>query len=186
MLGDRDAAPALRGDKVLPGAYKRDRFAVDGLAVECEAHDGPILAVLYPSNARDVGVVEGDIAELHPFAEDDPVVLGIRGNVPLRARRQQIEDLPPFQICQYAGDVLLGGFRRFLGSRASHGGGPFPSTSDGRSTLVGSLAVERFLRPVCYQSMPNELLPSALRACDPFLLRRLQTAFGRNTVKRAV
>jgi NADP-dependent aldehyde dehydrogenase len=34
-------------------------------------------------------------------------------------------------------------------------GGPYPSTSDGRSSSVGSLAIQRFLRPVCYQDMPG-------------------------------
>jgi 2,5-dioxopentanoate dehydrogenase len=42
-------------------------------------------------------------------------------------------------------------------------GGPFPATSDGRSTSVGTLAIERFLRPVCYQDFPDALLPSPLR-----------------------
>ena len=42
-------------------------------------------------------------------------------------------------------------------------GGPFPATSDGRSTSVGTLAIERFLRPVCYQDFPDGLLPRALR-----------------------
>jgi 2,5-dioxopentanoate dehydrogenase len=42
-------------------------------------------------------------------------------------------------------------------------GGPFPATADGRSTSVGTLAIERFLRPVCYQDFPDGLLPAALR-----------------------
>jgi NADP-dependent aldehyde dehydrogenase len=42
-------------------------------------------------------------------------------------------------------------------------GGPFPATSDGRSTSVGTLAIERFLRPVCYQDFPDALLPAMLR-----------------------
>ena len=33
-------------------------------------------------------------------------------------------------------------------------GGPFPATSDSRTTSVGSLAIRRFLRPVCYQDLP--------------------------------
>ena len=41
-------------------------------------------------------------------------------------------------------------------------GGPFPATSDGRSTSVGTLAIERFLRPVSYQDMPADLLPDGL------------------------
>jgi 2,5-dioxopentanoate dehydrogenase len=42
-------------------------------------------------------------------------------------------------------------------------GGPYPATSDSRTTSVGTLAIERFLRPVCYQDMPAALLPSELR-----------------------
>src|SRR5207342_3489625 len=37
-------------------------------------------------------------------------------------------------------------------------GGPFPATSDGRTTSVGTLAMMRFLRPVCFQSLPAALL----------------------------
>ena len=42
-------------------------------------------------------------------------------------------------------------------------GGPFPATSDGRSSSVGTAAIARFLRPVCYQNLPQSLLPEALR-----------------------
>jgi len=42
-------------------------------------------------------------------------------------------------------------------------GGPYPATSDTRTTSVGTLAIDRFLRPVCYQDMPEGLLPDALR-----------------------
>ena len=46
-------------------------------------------------------------------------------------------------------------------------GGPFPATSDSRTTSVGTLAIERFLRPVCYQDLPDALLPAPLRANAP-------------------
>ncbi|MFB0612921.1 aldehyde dehydrogenase (NADP(+)) [Aurantiacibacter poecillastricola] len=52
-------------------------------------------------------------------------------------------------------------------------GGPFPATSDGRSTSVGTLAIDRFLRPVSYQDMPAKLLPSALREGTPGCLVRI-------------
>jgi 2,5-dioxopentanoate dehydrogenase len=42
-------------------------------------------------------------------------------------------------------------------------GGPYPATSDSRSTSVGALAIERFLRPVCYQDIPAALLPQELQ-----------------------
>jgi NADP-dependent aldehyde dehydrogenase len=44
-------------------------------------------------------------------------------------------------------------------------GGPFPATSDGRSSSVGTAAIQRFLRPVSYQNLPQALLPAVLQ--DP-------------------
>ena len=41
-------------------------------------------------------------------------------------------------------------------------GGPWPATSAPSSTSVGTLAVQRFLRPVCYQGLPEPLLPVEL------------------------
>jgi alpha-ketoglutaric semialdehyde dehydrogenase len=63
-----------------------------------------------------------------------------------------------------AGRILANGWP--TGVEVSHAmvhGGPYPSTSDGRSTSVGTLALERFLRPVCYQDLPDALLPPVLR-----------------------
>jgi NADP-dependent aldehyde dehydrogenase len=52
-------------------------------------------------------------------------------------------------------------------------GGPYPATSDARGTSVGSLAIERFLRPVCYQNCPDALLPEALQDANPLGISRL-------------
>ncbi len=52
-------------------------------------------------------------------------------------------------------------------------GGPFPATSDGRSTSVGTLAIDRFLRPVAYQDLPAALLPADLRDGDAGIPRRI-------------
>jgi alpha-ketoglutaric semialdehyde dehydrogenase len=46
-------------------------------------------------------------------------------------------------------------------------GGPFPATSDGRTTSVGAGAIERFLRPVSYQDFPSALLPASLNDSNP-------------------
>jgi NADP-dependent aldehyde dehydrogenase len=61
-------------------------------------------------------------------------------------------------------------------SRAMVHGGPFPATADGRSTSVGSLAIERFLRPVCYQDIPDALLPELLRESSTSLPRSIDGA----------
>ncbi|PSJ22017.1 aldehyde dehydrogenase (NADP(+)), partial [Halomonas sp. ND22Bw] len=52
-------------------------------------------------------------------------------------------------------------------------GGPYPATSDSRTTSVGSAAIHRFLRPVCYQNLPQDLLPDALRDGNPAGVSRL-------------
>jgi 2,5-dioxopentanoate dehydrogenase len=63
-----------------------------------------------------------------------------------------------------AGRILANGWP--TGVEVSHAmvhGGPFPATSDSRTTSVGSLAIRRFLRPVCYQNLSQDLLPEELR-----------------------
>lgn len=52
-------------------------------------------------------------------------------------------------------------------------GGPFPATSDSRTTSVGTAAILRYLRPVCYQDFPDSLLPTALKHANPLHLSRL-------------
>jgi 2,5-dioxopentanoate dehydrogenase len=52
-------------------------------------------------------------------------------------------------------------------------GGPYPSTSDGRSTSVGTAAIFRFARPVCYQGFPDSSLPDALRNSNPLGIWRM-------------
>jgi alpha-ketoglutaric semialdehyde dehydrogenase len=51
-------------------------------------------------------------------------------------------------------------------------GGPFPATSDSRTTSVGTLAIERFLRPVAYQNIPGALLPAPVQDDNPWHLNR--------------
>lgn len=52
-------------------------------------------------------------------------------------------------------------------------GGPWPATSDPRSTSVGTAAIERFLRPVCYQDVPDALLPGPLKRANPLAMPRI-------------
>jgi NADP-dependent aldehyde dehydrogenase len=110
--------------------------------------------------ARDVDEVaqlvrglEGQLTATLLFDEaDEPLVAAL---VPLLAEK--------------AGRVLANGWP--TGVEVSHAmvhGGPFPATSDARTTSVGALAIARFLRPVCFQGLPDRLLPKALRNDNPF------------------
>lgn len=72
-----------------------------------------------------------------------------------------------------AGRILFNGWP--TGVEVGHAmvhGGPYPATSDSRSTSVGSLAIERFQRPVAYQDVPAAVLPEALRDDNPWGLSR--------------
>jgi alpha-ketoglutaric semialdehyde dehydrogenase len=73
-----------------------------------------------------------------------------------------------------AGRILVNGFPTGVEvSYAMVHGGPSPATSDSRATSVGAMAIDRFLRPVCYQDLPASLLPEALRDENPRHLWRL-------------
>ncbi len=72
------------------------------------------------------------------------------------------------------GRILFNGFP--TGVEVTHAmvhGGPYPATSDGRSTSVGSQAILRFARPVCYQNLPQDALPAELKDSNPSKILRL-------------
>ena len=65
---------------------------------------------------------------------------------------------------QKVGRLIINGFP--TGVEVTHAmvhGGPFPATTDSRSTSVGTMSIARFTRPVCYQDMPESLLPTELQ-----------------------
>jgi NADP-dependent aldehyde dehydrogenase len=73
-----------------------------------------------------------------------------------------------------AGRVIVNGFP--TGVEVCHSmqhGGPYPATTDSRTTSVGASAIQRFVRPVAYQDMPAELLPEELRDDNPLGILRL-------------
>jgi NADP-dependent aldehyde dehydrogenase len=62
-------------------------------------------------------------------------------------------------------------------------GGPYPATSDGRSTSVGSQAIFRFARPVCYQNLPQSTLPDELKNNNSLnILRMVNGAMTRESI----
>ena len=73
-----------------------------------------------------------------------------------------------------AGRLLFGGFPTGVEVAPSmvHGG-PYPATGDGRSTSVGTRAIFRFVRPVCWQNFPDSALPDELKEDNPLGIMRL-------------
>jgi NADP-dependent aldehyde dehydrogenase len=73
-----------------------------------------------------------------------------------------------------AGRLIINGFPTGVEVCPSmHHGGPYPSTTDARFTSVGTAALYRFVRPVCYQDFHTALLPDALKEQNPLGIWRL-------------
>ena len=86
------------------------------------------------------------------------------------AHRELVEVLE-----QKAGRLIVNGFP--TGVEVTHAmihGGPYPATSDPRFTSVGTQAIYRFARPVCFQNFPQALLPAELQDSNPLAIRRLR------------
>jgi alpha-ketoglutaric semialdehyde dehydrogenase len=74
---------------------------------------------------------------------------------------------------QKVGRIIVNGWP--TGVEVGHAmvhGGPFPATSDTRTTSVGTLSINRFLRPVAYQNLPQELLQAPVQDGNPWHLNR--------------
>ncbi len=79
-----------------------------------------------------------------------------------------IAELLP-RLVAHAGRVLWNGWPTGVAVTWSmHHGGPFPATTAAATTSVGAAAVNRFLRPVTWQGMPQEILPVPLRDGNPW------------------
>jgi NADP-dependent aldehyde dehydrogenase len=86
-----------------------------------------------------------------------------------------------------AGRLVVNGFP--TGVEVCHAmvhGGPFPATSDSRNTSVGSQAIYRFVRPVCYQDFPQAALPAELKDENSLgILRLVDGVYTRDPLTRA-
>ncbi|MFJ3827293.1 aldehyde dehydrogenase (NADP(+)) [Streptomyces sp. NPDC090046] len=79
------------------------------------------------------------------------------------------------QVTGLAGRIVVNGWPTGVAvAPAQHHGGPYPAATS-HSTSVGGTAIERWLRPVAYQSVPDALLPAELREANPLRLPRQVT-----------
>ena len=89
------------------------------------------------------------------------------------------EDLKTFgellaDLEQKAGRIVFNGFPTGVEvAPAMNHGGPYPATTDSRFTSVGTAAMLRFARPVCYQNVPDDRLPPSLQNRNPLGIRRM-------------
>ncbi len=157
------AGQAQQGNQALPQLFKADvSLLIEGDELLQEEVFGPTTVVVEVADKAEL------IRALH----------GLRGQLTATL----IGDEADFAVFgdltavleQKAGRLLLNGYPTGVEVCDSmvHGG-PYPATSDARGTSVGTLAIDRFLRPVCYQNFPDALLPEALKNANPLAINRL-------------
>lgn len=151
----RQAAAAERAEAA-PGLFTTDArtwlrnhelheeiFGPATVLIECES-DGELLEA---ANALDGTLT----ATIHGTKEE----LG---------RHRDLMDV----LSRKAGRLIFNGYPTGVEvGYAMHHGGPYPATTDARFTSVGTAAIYRFARPVCYQNFPEALLPLELQDANP-------------------
>ncbi len=136
-------ATVTGGDFVGNPVLKEEVFGPFTLVVQCE-NDDEVQAVVESLNGQLTGTIMGEQDEIvanHALIEKLQNKVGriIFNSVPTGV-----------EVCH-----------------SMHHGGPFPSTTDARFTSVGTDAIKRFGRPVCYQNYLQELLPDELKDGNP-------------------
>jgi alpha-ketoglutaric semialdehyde dehydrogenase len=134
-------------------------FGPASLLVVCESRH-EMEAALQQVTGQLTGSVYATAADLHDFSGAVQALTGIVGRVIYNNVPTGVE------VCH-----------------AMVHGGPFPATTDARSTSVGAEAIKRFLRPICLQDCPQELLPACLQNANPLgIMRKVNGTYTREAI----
>jgi 2,5-dioxopentanoate dehydrogenase len=191
LAAARDALATAPATPMLTrGIAKSYAAGVDALAAEADLvvrgqSDGPeasCRAALFSTDAASFRASAVQQAEVFgssslvircaDYAEMAAVANDLEGQLTATLQADEVDHpaaaalLPVLEL--KAGRILFNGWP--TGVEVGHAmvhGGPFPATSDSRTTSVGARAIERFLRPVAYQDVPKALLPSAIAEGNP-------------------
>jgi len=131
-----------RGNRVL-----EECFGPVAVIVEYDRLDDAVAAI---------GSLQGALAGSIMIAEDDPDARTILAHLEPKVGRIIVNDWPTGVAFTWAQEH----------------GGPWPATSNPKTTSVGAAALDRFVRPVAYQGVPEALLPEPLLAGNPWSIPR--------------
>ncbi len=187
------SAPAVMLNAGIAEAYRKGTASVDGISgidllARCPSSGGRMQAapVVYKTS------VSGFLSDKRLHAEIfGPATLIVTGSIDeitaaiphlegqltatIHASEKELSQNPRLihAMENRAGRVLFNGFPTGVEvCPAIVHGGPFPATSDGRGSSVGTMAISRFCRPVAWQSFPDDVLPEELRDGNPLDLFR--------------
>ncbi len=165
----------------IAGAYRKgvERFAgsdgvTETLAAQCSAR--AVSPALYITSARqwlanhelgeEVFGPVGMVVKAADFGEMLGIAKALDGQLTCtlhldEADAEHAKQLMPI-LERKAGRILANGFPTGVEvCDAMVHGGPYPASTNFGATSVGTMAIRRFLRPVCYQDIPDYLLPSS-------------------------
>jgi NADP-dependent aldehyde dehydrogenase len=148
--------------QVSPAVFKTDVATFMSSDTLCEENFGPSTLIVTHSSTDEMLALAHDLeghltATIHGTDED-------------LANAAELLNI----LEQKVGRIVINGYP--TGVEVCHSmihGGPYPAGSDGRTTSVGTLAIERFARPVCYQGFGNAILPAELKDSNPLGIHRL-------------
>ncbi len=158
------------------------------VVAQADASDGKAGAVMLRTDARQfvenpelaeevfgpstVGIVAHSPEELMTIAD------GLKGHLTATVHGTE-EDLREYKplldvLGQKVGRLIINAFPTGVevGYAMQHGG-PYPAATDSRTTSVGTAAISRWARPLCYQGFPDDLLPEALKNGNPLGIWRM-------------
>lgn len=157
---DPISVPHMNGSGVLPALFSTSakKFLANGELQE-EVFGPAAIAIRCDSFAELVQIANelpGQLTTTIHFAESET---------------EDIRWLLP-SLVRMAGRIVANGFPTGVEvSTAMVHGGPYPATTDARTTSVGTAAIERFVRPVAFQNLPDTLLPTELKHTNPGIWR---------------
>jgi NADP-dependent aldehyde dehydrogenase len=172
VLAKANATAAENKTEAIPFVFtvhQKDFIADTSLSQEVF---GPATMIVLCKNTDEIKQtlqsLEGQLtATIHAVAEDEKNCTGII-----------------MLMKEKAGRLVFGGFPTGVEvCDAMVHGGPFPATTDGRSTSVGTAAIQRFVRPVAFQNFPQHLLPDALKNNNPLkILRQVNNNWSKDAI----
>ena len=171
------------GVAALDGNASATRVATGGAAEGCNRGQGALFSTSAIAFLADKALgheVFGAAAVIVRCADEAELALvlrGLEGQLTATLQMDAADEAMAARLlpllADRAGRVLANGWP--TGVDVTHAmvhGGPYPATSDARTTSVGTLALARFLRPVCYQDLPDALLPPPLQSDNPWGIPR--------------
>jgi 2,5-dioxopentanoate dehydrogenase len=130
-------------------ALSEEVFGPETLVVSCNSSD-QMAEVARQLNGQLTGSIHAEQEDIAKFGTVIQTVVAKVGRVIFNGYPTTVEVVPSMQH-----------------------GGPYPASSDSRFTSVGTAAIYRFTRPVCWQNAPDELLPLELQNSNPLGITRL-------------